>query len=82
MPAPAVIIYMPPGRLFCEQAKAWVSEAGIPYREIDTSADEAKVAEMIQDAQGTWIFPTMAIGEEVGLGFDSEWIQAQLAKHP
>jgi len=36
---------------------------------------------MIQKAQGTWIFPTMLIGEEVGLGFDPEWIQAQLGKH-
>jgi len=36
---------------------------------------------MIQKAQDTWIFPTMVIGEEVGLGFDPEWIQAQLGKH-
>ena len=49
---------------------------------MDTGADEAKVEEMIQKAQGTWIFPTMVIGEEVGLGFDPEWIQAQPGKHP
>jgi hypothetical protein len=37
---------------------------------------------MIQKAQGTWIFPTMVIGEEVGLGFAPESIQAQLGIHP
>jgi Alkylmercury lyase len=36
------------------------------------------VEEMIQKAQGTWIFPTIVIGEEVGLGFDPEWIQAHV----
>jgi hypothetical protein len=36
---------------------------------------------MIQKAQGTWVFPTMVIGEEVGLGFDPEWIQTQVAKY-
>jgi hypothetical protein len=29
-------------------------------------------------AGGTWVFPTIVIGQEVGLGFDPEWIQAQL----
>jgi hypothetical protein len=33
---------------------------------------------MSQIARGTWIFPTMVIGEEVGLGFDPEWIQAHV----
>ena len=36
---------------------------------------------MIQKAQGTWIFPTIVIGEEVGLGFDPEWIQAQVGTY-
>jgi hypothetical protein len=29
-------------------------------------------------AQGTWVLPTIVIGQEVGLGFDPEWIQARL----
>ena len=29
-------------------------------------------------ARGTWVLPTIVIGQEVGLGFDPEWIQAQL----
>ena len=29
-------------------------------------------------AGGTWVFPTIVIGQEVGLGFDPEWIQARL----
>ena len=29
-------------------------------------------------AGGTWVLPTIVIGQEVGLGFDPEWIQAQL----
>jgi len=36
---------------------------------------------MIRNAQGTWIFPTMVVGEEVGLGFDPAWIQTQMAKY-
>jgi hypothetical protein len=33
---------------------------------------------MIQIGQGTWILPTMVIGEKVGLGFDPEGIQAHV----
>ena len=29
-------------------------------------------------AGGTWVLPTIVIGQEVGLGFDPEWIQARL----
>jgi alkylmercury lyase len=36
---------------------------------------------MIQNAQGTWVFPTVVIGEKVGLGFDPEWIQAQVGHY-
>jgi hypothetical protein len=35
---------------------------------------------MIQKARGTWIFPTIVIGEEVGRGFDPEWMQTPVAK--
>ena len=48
--------------------KAWLSEAGICYTEIDTTADAAKVEEMKRLAGGTWVFPTIVIGQEVGLG--------------
>ena len=37
------------------------------------------VAEMVTEAGGTWITPTIIIGQEVGLGFDPEWIKARLA---
>jgi hypothetical protein len=33
---------------------------------------------MIAKAGGTWITPTIVIGEEVGLGFDPEWISARV----
>lgn len=33
---------------------------------------------MIAKAGGTWITPTIVIGEEVGLGFDPEWLKARL----
>jgi Alkylmercury lyase len=39
------------------------------------------VEEMIQKAQGTWIFPTIVIGEEVELGFDPEWMQTHVGKY-
>ncbi|MGH8068548.1 MAG: organomercurial lyase [Candidatus Entotheonellia bacterium] len=78
MPQMPVTIYTASGCLFSEQAKAWLSEAGICYTEIDTTADAAKVEEMKRWAGGTWVFPTIVIGQEVGLGFDPEWIQAQL----
>ena len=78
MPQMPVTIYTASGCLFSEQAKAWLSEAGICYTEIDTTADPAKVEEMKRWAGGTWVFPTIVIGQEVGLGFDPEWIQARL----
>jgi mercuric reductase len=31
-------------------------------------------------AKGTWITPTVVIGQAVGLGFDPEWIQAHIAR--
>jgi hypothetical protein len=36
---------------------------------------------MYQKAQGTWMTPTIVIGQEVGLGFDPEWIQARVGKY-
>jgi hypothetical protein len=36
MPELPVTMYTAPGRLFCEQAKAWLSEAGIHYTGIGT----------------------------------------------
>jgi glutaredoxin len=81
MPEVPVTMYTAPGCLFSEQAKAWLSEAGIRYTEIDAGADGAKVEEMMQKAQGTWVFPTIVIGEEVGLGFDPEWIQGRIKAH-
>jgi len=33
---------------------------------------------MIAKAGGTWVTPTIVIGEEVGLGFDPDWIEAQV----
>jgi hypothetical protein len=36
---------------------------------------------MRRKAQGTWMTPTIVIGQEVGLGFDPEWIQARMGKY-
>jgi hypothetical protein len=33
---------------------------------------------MIAKAGGTWITPDLVVGEAVGLGFDPEWIRAQV----
>jgi hypothetical protein len=44
---------------------------------VDTSADPTKLDEMIVKAGGTWITPTIAVGEEVGLGFDPEWLRVR-----
>jgi hypothetical protein len=45
---------------------------------VNTSVDPATLDEMIAKAGGTWITPTIVTGEEVGLGFDPEWLKAQL----
>jgi hypothetical protein len=42
-------------------------------------ADDAKADKMRQKAQGTWMTPTIVVGQDVGLGFDPEWIQARIA---
>jgi len=33
---------------------------------------------MIAKAGGTWITPTIVIGNEVGLGFDPEWMKGRV----
>jgi hypothetical protein len=33
---------------------------------------------MLTRAGGTWITPTIVIGEAVGFGFDPEWIKAHV----
>jgi hypothetical protein len=33
---------------------------------------------MITKAGGIWIIPTIVVGEEMGLGFDPEWIKARV----
>jgi len=75
-----VTLYTAPRCFFSEQAKVWLSQAGIPYTEVDTTADPAKAKEMQTKAGGIWITPTLVIGEDVGLGFDPEWIKARVQK--
>ena len=70
-----VVIYSTPTCPFCKRAKAYLSQKGIPYTDINVATDREKSKEMIQKS-GQMGVPVIVIDGEVVVGFN----QAQLDK--
>lgn len=73
--AAPVTVYSTPTCPWCDRAKAYLSQHGVPYRDVDVSKDYDAAMEMVRLSGQQGVPVTVGDGEVI-LGFD----QAKLAK--
>ena len=61
---------------YCKQAKEWLADNKIPYRDCDVEKEAACHAHM--QAMNTRGVPVMAYKGKLYYGFSAEWVQAAL----
>jgi glutaredoxin 3 len=57
-----VVIYTTGTCGYCQRAKAWLGERGIPYREVDVSGDDEARAQLVERAGGQRTVPQIFVG--------------------
>jgi len=72
-----VIVYTTPTCPWCEMVKRYLQARGIPYTEIDVSADYNAAMEMVRKSGQTGV-PVVEIDGEIVVGFDRERIDQLL----
>ena len=72
-----VTIYSTPTCHFCQMAKEFFTEKGVPYTEYNVAADAAKRQEMIQ-LTGQLGVPVIVIGGDITVGFSRERLAQKL----
>ncbi len=70
-------IYSTPTCPYCKMAKAFLTEKGLEYDDIDVSTDRQAAEEMV-DKTGQMGVPVLDIGGTVIIGFDKDAIEAAL----
>ena len=60
---PQITVYSGPTCPYCERAKALLKKKGAAFADINVKADEAKLAEMMQRANGKRTIPQIFIGD-------------------
>jgi glutaredoxin-like YruB-family protein len=73
--APSVTVYSTPTCPWCDRAKAYLAQHGVPFKDVDVSKDYNAAMEMVRLSGQQGVPVTVADGEVI-LGFD----QARLAK--
>lgn len=73
-----ITIYSTPTCHFCQLAKAYFKEQGIPYTEHNVAADLEKRKEMVE-MTGQLGVPVIRIGDTVVVGFQEEKVAEILA---
>lgn len=79
MSASKVVIYSTPTCPICKRAKAYLSQKGISYQDIDIAADKEAAHEMIHRS-GQMGVPVIFVGEQMMLGFNQAKLDEMLAK--
>jgi len=74
-----VVIYSTPTCPYCTRAKAYLSEKGIPYTDINVATDSDKAKEMIQKS-GQMSVPVIVVDDEVIVGFNQAKLDELLSK--
>jgi glutaredoxin-like YruB-family protein len=64
-----VTIYSTPTCQYCEQAKKYMKENDIDYKDYDVSSDTDRRKEMIEKS-GQMGVPVIVIGDDMMVGFD------------
>ncbi len=72
-----VTVYTTPTCPWCQMVKRYLDARGIPYTEIDVSADYNAAMEMIRKSGQTGV-PVVEIDGEIVVGFDRERIDQLL----
>ncbi len=63
--------------MFCGQVKAYLSQTGVPYAQMDVTQNESYLQEL-EDLE-VMTAPVLKIGDEVIVGFDRARIDQALA---
>jgi S1-C subfamily serine protease len=66
---PEVTVYTTRTCVYCTQAKAWLRERGVPFREVDVSRDRQALLRMAQ-LSGQTGTPVITVDSQVVVGFD------------
>jgi len=74
-----VTVYSTPTCPYCKMAKAYLEEKGVPYADIDVSADAKQAEEMIKKS-GQMGVPVIEVDGKMVVGFDQKAIDGLLAK--
>ncbi len=72
-----VRVYSTPTCPYCKMAKEYLRQNNIQFEDIDVSADEEKVAEMINKS-GQMGVPVIEIDNQIIVGFDRQKISKAL----
>jgi glutaredoxin 3 len=66
---PRVIVFSTPTCTFCRQAKSYLHQQGVRFRDVDVSRDPAAARDM-QRRSGQQGVPVIDIGGKIVVGFD------------
>jgi glutaredoxin-like YruB-family protein len=72
-----VIVYSTPTCPYCLKVKQFLKDNNVEFEDVDVSADQNKVQEMVQKS-GQMGVPVLDIGGEIIVGFDKDKIAQAL----
>ena len=75
-----VTIYSTPTCQYCEQAKEYMKENEIDYKEYDVSSDAERRKEMIEQS-GQMGVPVIVLGDDLMVGFEKDRFQQMVKAH-
>ena len=73
-----VMIYSTPACPFCQRTKQFLRDNNVEFEDIDVSADQERIREMIQKS-GQMGVPVVDIDGDIIVGFDKEKIAKALS---
>ncbi len=74
-----VVIYSTPTCPYCQKAKQYLSQKGIPYIEHNVAEDEKAADEMVKKS-GQLGVPVITIGDEAVVGFNQALVDELLSQ--
>lgn len=74
-----IIVYSTPTWPYCRQAKEYLSQKGIAYKDYDVAADRSKAREMIEKS-GQMGVPVIVVDNDIMVGFNQAKLDELLAK--
>lgn len=74
-----VVIYSTPTCPICKRAKAYLTEKGVSYQDIDVAASREAAREMIEKS-GQMGVPVILVGDDMLIGFNQSKLDELLAK--